>query len=469
VLERRRPEDGRVTPQLHAAMAEAWGPVADTHLPEVDPVAPLAARRRQQLSAVFPGETLVVPTGAVKNRSNDQDFVFRAGSDFAWLVGDLEPGRVLVMVPEGEGHRSVVYVRERGAHMPTAWEDVAGSELNAGPRRGPSEVAAGFAVATAPLGERAEALAGLSGSVRVVRGLDPTVDAAVAERADADTELVETLAELRMVKDAWELAQLEEAVVATVLGFEECVREIPTALGERGERWIEGTFWRRARMSGNDVGYTSIVACGAHATAAHWTRDDGPVRPGELLLLDMGVETDRLYTADITRTFPVDGRFTPDQRELYDAVWRAQDAGIEAVRPGATFGEVYEAAMRVLVEALAGWGLVTDPVEQVLADCTHRRWTLSRISHHLGLDVHDCTAVEDGPAAHPLREGMVITVEPGQYLQHHDQTVPERWRGVGIRLEDDVLVTAPGHRVLSDALPPQADEVERWMARLWSA
>jgi Xaa-Pro aminopeptidase len=283
-----------------------------------------------------------------------------------------------------------------------------------------------------------------------------------------DAELAAALSELRLVKDDLEVALLEEAVAATVVGFEECVRELSTARGlPRGERWLEGTFWRRARTDGNDVGYGSIVACGPHATVLHWTRDDGPVRDGDLALLDMGVESTALYTADVTRTLPVSGRFTDVQRRVYDLVWRAQRAGIEAVRPGASFLDPHRASMQVIAEELVAWGLLDGPVAAVLEQRLHARWTLHSVSHHLGLDVHDCAAArEEHYREGPLAAGMVITVEPGLYFQPDDELVPAELRGIGVRIEDDVLVTEDGYRVLSDALPTESAAVESWMAAL---
>jgi Xaa-Pro aminopeptidase len=222
---------------------------------------------------------------------------------------------------------------------------------------------------------------------------------------------------------------------------------------------------------GNDLGYDSIVAGGAHATTLHWTDNTGPVTPGQLLLLDMGVEGRNLYTADITRTLPVDGTFTPLQRELYGLVLAAQEAGILAVRPGASFQDPHDAAMRVLAFGLEDMGLLPVPAEQSLeADSKlHTRWTLHSVSHMLGLDVHDCAAAapqhyKEGT----LEPGMVLTVEPGLYFQEDDLLVPADLRGTGIRIEDDLVVTEDGSRNLSEGLPREPDAVEAWMAALRS-
>ncbi|MGC4890536.1 M24B family metallopeptidase [Micromonospora sp. DT227] len=223
----------------------------------------------------------------------------------------------------------------------------------------------------------------------------------------------------------------------------------------------------RARIEGNDVGYASVCAAGPHATTLHWVRNDG-ARPGDLLLLDSGVETRNLYTADVTRTLPVDGRFSPVQRKVYDAVYAAQEAGIAAVKPGAAYRDLYEAAQRVMAEHLASWGLFGDrSADEAYELGLHRRWTLAGTGHMIALDVHDCAkARSEMYADGTLEAGMVLTVEPGLYFQSDDLTVPEERRGIGVRVEDDILVTEAGNENLSAGLPRSSDEIEAWMAQL---
>ena len=302
----------------------------------------------------------------------------------------------------------------------------------------------------------------------MLRGVDAAVDALVPSDAGRDRELATLLAELRLVKDDWEVGQLQEACDATTLGFTDAVAEWDRVL-EHGERWVEGTFFRRARAMGNDIGYDSIVGGGSHATTLHWIDNTGPVTPGTMLLLDMGVEATSLYTADVTRTLPVDGTYTPLQRELYSLVLTAQQAGIDAVRPGAAYLDPHDAAMRVLAHGLEDLGLLPVSAEEALApdSLVYKRWTLHSTSHMLGLDVHDCAGSRpEAYTAGTLAEGMVLTVEPGLYFQEDDLLVPEEMRGIGIRIEDDILVTADGHRNLSDSLPREPDAVEEWMAAL---
>jgi Xaa-Pro aminopeptidase len=238
---------------------------------------------------------------------------------------------------------------------------------------------------------------------------------------------------------------------------------------EHGERWIEGTFFRRARAMGNDIGYDSIVGGGRHATTLHWIENSGPITPGTLVLLDMGAEASSLYTADVTRTLPVDGRWTSLQRDLYGVVLAAQQAGIDAVRPGAHFRDPHHAAMEVIAHALADLGLLPCSAEEALAPDSkvYARWTLHSTSHMLGMDVHDCAA--SAPSVYPegpLAEGMVLTVEPGLYFQEDDLLVPEELRGIGIRIEDDVVVTSDGCENLSAALPRDPDAIVEWMGSL---
>jgi Xaa-Pro aminopeptidase len=454
---------------LRELMARGWA-APSTELPAREPVAAATAARRALLTARFAGDALVVPSGALKVRSNDTDYPFRPGSDFFWLTGCDEPDAVLVV--DGQG-RSTLYLADRSDRStPAFYADRRYGELWIGPRRGVRETEAALDVECRPLTELTGALARLApAGTRVLRDVDERVDAKVlAVEAARDSELAAVLSELRLVKDAYEIGELDSAVAATVTGFAEVVEQMPVAarLG-RGERWLEGTFWRRARLDGNDVGYSSIVAGGTHATTLHWVRNDGPVVAGQLALLDMGIERDSLYTADVTRTVPIDGHWTDAQRRVYEVVRQAQEAGLAATRPGADFLAPHRAAMEVIVAALDDWGVLPVSAAESLRPevGVHRRYTLHATSHMLGLDVHDCAAARrQAYRDAPLAPGMVLTVEPGLYFQADDETVPPELRGIGVRIEDDVLVTDDGCRVLSDALPRAADDVERWVQQL---
>ncbi|MEV8056370.1 aminopeptidase P family protein [Streptomyces antimycoticus] len=457
-----------VSDELAANMQSGW---ADTELHDLEPVeqAPHTARRRAALSARFPGDRLVIPAGNLRTRSNDTDYGFRASTEYAYLTGDQTEDGVLVLEPEaGGGHTATLYLlprsnRENGEF----WLDGHG-ELWVGRRLSLTEAEKRLGLAAKDVRELADELRAATGPVRIVRGHDAALEAALTDKvtAERDEELRVFLSEQRLVKDDFEIGQLQAAVDSTARGFEDVVKVLDKAQAT-SERYIEGTFFLRARVEGNDVGYGSICAAGPHATTLHWVRNDGPVRSGDLLLLDAGVETTTLYTADVTRTLPVNGTYSPLQRKIYEAVYEAQEAGIAAVRPGAKYRDFHDAAQHVLATRLVEWGLVEGPVERVLELGLQRRWTLHGTGHMLGMDVHDCAVARtetyvDGT----LEPGMCLTVEPGLYFQPDDLTVPEEYRGIGVRIEDDILVTEDGNRVLSAALPRTADDVEAWMAHL---
>jgi Xaa-Pro aminopeptidase len=314
----------------------------------------------------------------------------------------------------------------------------------------------------------------------VLRDADPEITALVdAMRGEdpshlvRDTELQVALSELRLVKDDFELEQMRAACRVTATGFEAVVAELPHAVAVgRGERWVEGIFGLHARHAGNAVGYDTIAACGEHATTLHWIRNDGDLREGELMLMDAGVELDSLYTADVTRTIPVSGRFTPAQRKVYEAVLEAQQAGLDAAKPGATMRAIHDAAIAVVARKLQEWGILPVTAEAALAEDggQHRRWMVHGTSHHLGLDVHDCAqARQENYREGILAEGMVVTVEPGIYFTSTDLLVPPELRGIGIRIEDDIAITADGCEILSNQLPRDPDAVEAWIDGIWSA
>jgi Xaa-Pro aminopeptidase len=276
------------------------------------------------------------------------------------------------------------------------------------------------------------------------------------------------LSELRLIKDELEITELSKVVHSTKRAFEDVIRTLRNA---KNEREVEGIFNLRARVEGNDVGYGTIAASGANACILHWTRNDAKLKKSDLLLLDAGIEGNALYTADITRTLPISGKFSKVQREVYDLVHASQSAALAAVKPGNDFMEPNRAAQRVLAEGLVRMGILDDAEKALLPDQQlHRRYTLHNTSHMLGIDVHDCAKARQEVYRYgPLQPGMVLTVEPGLYFQPDDLTVPEKYRGIGVRIEDDVLVTQKGMRNLSGSIPRSSDDVEAWMAHLWSA
>jgi len=475
-----------------AFITEGWAPYDET-LPDALPASVPAVARRAAVSTAFPGERIVIPAGVLRVRSNDTDFRFRPHSAFAHLTGlgtDREPDAVLVLEPvdtddePSGGHHATLYFKPRAPRTDREfYADSRYGEMWVGQRESLQEMAAMCGIDCAPIAELRDVLAkNAAGTrIRLLRGADEELEAVVAAiREDAgrtaeadkvDDELTVMLSELRLVKDDFEAEQMRQACRETADAFAAVVADLPEAVRRgRGERWVEGVFGLHARHVGNGVGYDSIAAAGDHANTLHWIRNDGDLRDGDLLLLDAGVELDTLYTADVTRTLPVSGRFSPAQRKVYEAVLEAQQAGIDAAKPGVTFAAVHEAAIAVIARHLHAWGLLPVTPEESLNPATggqHRRWMVHGTSHHLGIDVHDCAqARHEHYRAGVLKPGMVITVEPGIYFKASDELVPDELRGIGVRIEDDILITADGPEILSAMLPRQPDDVEAWMAGL---
>jgi Xaa-Pro aminopeptidase len=394
----------------------------------------------------------VIPAGDFRPRSNDTDFPFRAHSAFAHLTGwgsDAVAESVLVFDPAGEAHDITLFLRDRATRdTPEFYRDASIGEFWVGPRPSLEAVAADLGLETDHL-------------ENFVPGDD---DLVVGEHEG----LTSAVSELRLVKDEYEIAQMRLAVEVTARGFDDIVRELPRIIEHpRGERVVEGVFHLRARADGNWEGYDTIAASGPHACYLHWTRNDGAVTPGDLILVDAGVELDSLYTADITRTIPVSGEFTPIQRRVYEAVREAADAAFAAAKPGMAFRELHDTAMKIIAARTAEWGLLPVTAEEALdADKggQQRRYMVHGTSHHLGMDVHDCAQARremyyDGT----VEPGMIFTIEPGLYFQIDDETVPVEYRGIGVRIEDDILMTDDGPVSLSAAIPRTADEIEAWV------
>ena len=438
---------------------------------------PFCVARREVLSAEFVGLTLVIPAGPSLVRAYDTHHPYRAHTTFTYYTGwgsDTVPDSVLVLTPNGDAHDANVYYRfPAGRGTDEFYSDPDIGEFWVGPRPSPDDVSVELGVATRAHAELDDLLARADGTWRIIREADPVITAAVdkarGEKSDADAEFFRFTSEQRLVKDAFEIAEMRKAVDATALGFNDVLSSLPEVIAHsRGERLIEGTFNRRARAEGNFNGYETIVAAGHHACTLHWTRNDGPVTSGDLVLMDAGVEVESLYTADITRTFPVSGTFSETQRLVYDAVCEAADAAFAVVKPGIVFKEVHAAAMTVIAQKVSEWGFLPVSAEESLSEHGqhHRRYMVHGTSHHLGLDVHDCGQAraefyKDGI----VREGMVFTIEPGLYFQPDDLTVPEEFRGIGVRIEDNIVVTATGAENLSAGIPRTSADIEAWLAQ----
>jgi Xaa-Pro aminopeptidase len=433
------------------------------------PSASACATRRSALSARFPGIPLVVASGTEKVRANDTVFRFRPSADFVYLMGAAQPREALVLAPASEsGHEAILFTEPDTDYSGSEFfTDHERGTLWVGPSRGLRTSQRLLGVKVLALDQLASTLAALEG-VTIARGVDPTIDALVLPSEEGDQALASAISELRLYKDDEEVEAVAEACRVTALGFEDIVRALPTI---RTERQVDAVFQFRAITDASDVGYPPIAAAGSNATVLHWTRRDGALRAGELLLVDAGAETADYYTADVTRTLPISGSFSQCQRRIYELVWRAHQDAVRAVRPGAEFVAPHRAAMAVIAEGLCALGILRVSAKEALREDRqlYKRYTIHNVSHMLGIDVHDCShARPELSVRGTLAAGMIITIEPGIYFQVNDQTVPEEYRGIGIRIEDDILVTKSGYRVLSDGLPVAPDAVEEWMARIWT-
>jgi Xaa-Pro aminopeptidase len=490
----RRPDlPNRQTPFSEAFkkfIVEGWAP-EENQLPNELAAAAPTRHRRERISAQLPGERLIIPAGGLKVRANDTDYRFRPHSAFAHLTGlgtDREPDAVLVLEPTDSGHEATLYFRPRAPRdSEEFYADSRFGELWVGRRASVEEMSALCGIGCASLSDLEDHLR-KNADTTPLRVLATDLDAETQQlisdirgtagddqqrsaTAESDRELAMMLSELRLIKDSYEISEMREACRQTGIAFEKVVAGLPEAVQRgRGERWIEGIIGLHARHVGNAVGYDTIAAAGDHACTLHWIRNDGDLAEGELLLLDAGIELDSLYTADITRTLPINGTFSDEQRMVYDAVYEAQQAGIAAARPGARFADVHQAAIAVIAQHLDDWGLLPVSLAEALGEDggQYRRWMVHGTSHHLGIDVHDCAQARlKNYREGVLQPGMIITVEPGLYFKPDDQLVPEPLRGIGVRIEDDILITSDGCENLSGMLPSSSAEVEAWISRIW--
>ncbi|WP_197284924.1 aminopeptidase P N-terminal domain-containing protein [Sciscionella sediminilitoris] len=450
---------GRRTPlELVRAMTEGWR-VPAAEIAEWAGAAP-RRRRRAAIAADFAGTMLVIPNGRAPWRTGDLTYPFRPATDFLWLAGEADPGSVLVIDGAGE---AILFVDERPAlGHPLAYLDAARGAICDGQPEPLSALGTRLGLAVRPIGELDAVLRG-AGPARTVRGLDPLVDSLVPEDGQ---ELEKQLARRRLIKDDYEIARLRDTAQATVAGFRTIARSLPEVL-EYGEPFVEGLFTRTAHAHGHGVAFTPVCGGGARSTILHWFRNDHTIEPGDILLLDAGVEGAERYGSDVARVFPVSGKFSAVQREVHAIISAAHQATLEAVRPGVTFEELSETAAAVLIDGLKTLGVLPNRSlgnvpEEVLA----RRWSLHSIGHMLGIDVHDCTVVFGEYFNQPLVEGHVLAIEPGLYFSPYDQFAPDHLRGIGMRIEDDLVVTSNGCEVLSAGLPSSAPEFEDWLQTL---
>ena len=427
------------------------------------------ARRRKNLMGMMDKHTIAIIPGAREvTRSRDTEYPFRQNSDLFYLTGFEEPDAVLVLVPGRRQGQVVLFCRERDPDM----------ELWNGYRLGPEGAVAYLGVDDAfPIDDLDEILPGLiEGTQRIYysMGHDDVVDQRVMGWVNQIRKLVRTgaappadftdlaflLHEQRLIKSAAEVRVMRKAgeisAAAHVRAMQECQ---PGRYEYHLEAAIQHTF---AEHGARFPAYNSIVGSGANACVLHYTDNASKMRAGDLVLIDAGCEYQG-YAADITRTFPVSGQFSTEQRAIYDLVLEAQRAAIAKVRPGNTWNQPHDATVRVITRGLIKLGLLRGKERELIKAEAYRDFYMHRAGHWLGLDVHDVGEYRVDGRWRQLEPGMVLTIEPGIYIAADNTKVPKRWRGIGVRIEDDVVVTEQGCDVLTGDVPKRADEIEALM------
>jgi Xaa-Pro aminopeptidase len=423
-------------------------------------------RRRARLAAAMREGVAILPTAPERTRNRDAHYPYRFDSYFYYLTGFREPGAVLVIVA-GAQPRSILFCREKDPER----------EIWDGFRYGPEAARAAFgfdeAHAIGELDALAPDLLADRATVYCQFGLDPAWDARVTgwvnrvrERArsgvSAPTEIRDAhalLDEMRLVKGPEEIAVMRRAAAITANAHRRAMR---AARPGRAEYEIEAELLHEFRRQGAQApAYTPIVASGSRACVLHYVQNDGELKDDELLLIDAGCELDG-YAADVTRTFPVGGKFSGPQRAIYELVLAAQAAAIAAVEPGSPWDKPHRAAVETLAQGMIDLKLLSGSLAQALETESYRRFYMHRTGHWLGLDVHDAGDYKRAGEWRSLAPGMVLTVEPGCYVRP-GEGVPERFAGIGVRIEDDVVVTATGAEVLTAEAPKGVADIEAWM------
>ncbi len=425
--------------------------------------------RRRRLMATLPDDAAVLlPGAALVTRSGDSEFAFRQDSDFHYLTGFPEPEALLLLLPGREDGESVLFCQDRDPEM-EAWT---GRRLGAeGAER---DFGLDEAFANAEREERLAAL--LDGRSTLYLPLDDGEALQLAESVRAElqagarrgarpplafADVSARLHEQRLVKSPAELALMRHAGAISARAHRRAMRACAPGLAEyQLQAELEHEFrWQ----GGSGPAYASIVAGGGNARVLHYIENADALRDGDLVLIDAGAEFD-LYAGDITRTFPVGGRFGEAQRALYEVVLGAQQRAIEAVRPGTTLAAIHRGVVRDLTQGLLELGLLSGDLEACLEHEAWRRFYLHATSHWLGLDVHDVGQYRQDGEPRPLVPGMVLTIEPGLYVPE-DEDIPAAYRGLGIRIEDDVAVTESGHEVLTAEVPKRVADIEALMVK----
>jgi Xaa-Pro aminopeptidase len=423
-----------------------------------------AARRQAVLEQIGSG-VAVFRAPSARVHANDVEYRYRPDSDFHDLTGFGEADAVLLLDGTAERERVVLFVQPRDPERET-WT---------GKRTGVEGAVSVFgADAAYPMEELAQRLTPIvarGGALHYHLGHDEPFNVRLLEIAraawaqrprtanDLPTSLHDTgplVHDLRLRKSPEELAWMQRAIDISAEAHRAAMREARPGMYEHEVEALVEYVFRRCGAAG--WAYPSIVAGGDNATVLHYIANDCRLRDGDLLLIDAGAELG-CYCADVTRSFPVGRDFTPAQRRVHDLVLKAQLAAVAAVRPGGTLEGVHAHALEVLVDGLLSLGLLSGTLEQAVRDGTYRPFYMHRTSHWLGMDVHDVGTYKHDGQPRPLEPGMVLTVEPGLYFASNLPGIPDEYRGIGVRIEDDVLVTPDGHRVLSGAVPKSADEI----------
>jgi len=425
----------------------------------------LFAKRRQRVLEEIDG-VAIIPSAPVTLRNNDVEHEYRQDSDLFYLTGFDEPRSVLVLSTVHPEHRSVLFVRPRDRER-EVWDGARAGVEGAKERCGVD--------ATFPIGELDKRLgdyvAGAS-TLYYELGRQPEFDRRVLDAISGARgrgrnpkpwptriQHPETIwHEMRLIKDEAELDRMRRALAIT---GEAHLAAMRAAAPGKHEYEIEALFREIFRRNGSErVAYAPIVGAGPNATVLHYRANNRRMEEGELLLIDAGCEYD-YYASDVTRTFPVSGTFSEPQRKIYEAVLAAQEAAIAATKPGETVESLHRVTLEALVEGMVSVGLLAGTVSELIETEAYRRYYMHRTSHWIGMDVHDVGAYFVGGKPRPLAPGMVLTIEPGIYVSADDDEAPEHFRGIGVRIEDDVLVTEGGQEVLSASIPKAVDDVER--------
>ncbi len=412
----------------------------------------------------------ILPAASTKLRNRDVEYPYRQDSDFYYLTGFPEPEAIAVLVPGRPQGEYLLFCRDRDPQRET-WD---------GTRAGPERAVADFGANDAfPIADVDEILPGLieqAERVFYTMGANPEFDArllgwvaALRSRGspgrhtpDEFVALDHMLHDMRLYKSRTELACLRRSVAVAVSAHQRAMAHCRPGLHEYE---IEAEFLHEFRRNGMRPSYLPIVGSGPNSCVLHYSANDRPMQDGDLLLVDAGCEFD-CYASDITRTYPVNGRFTTEQRAIYEVVLEAQEAALAAVVPGNHWNDPHDAAVGVIARGLRRLGILEGTPAAIVRNGDYRRFFMHRTGHWLGMDVHDVGDYRVGDQWRLLEPGMVLTVEPGIYIAPGTRGVDRCWQGIGVRIEDDVLVTAAGAEVLSQALPREPDQVEALVGRL---